>query len=129
VKVYTVHRRHHGLAGDQDLVLVTESFNWAAFVFGPFWAVAKNLWWVALSLILLNLGVFFAGAAFIGDLAAQFAISLGLAIIVGYLANDLQRWTLERAGFIEVGVVSAPDVDAALQRFLDSQPELARTIA
>ena len=128
MKVYTVHLRHHGLDGDRDLILVAESFNWAAFVFGPFWALAKNLWWVALGLVLLNLGVGLAGTAFIGDPAVQFAIGLGVAIIIGFLANDLRRWTLERAGFVEVGVVSAPDADAAFQRFLDSQPELARTI-
>jgi hypothetical protein len=128
MKIYTVHLRHNGLDGDRDLILVAEGFNWAALVFGPFWALFKKLWWVALGLVLLNLGIGLAGKAFIADPQVQLAVSLGVASIVGFLANDLRRWTLERAGFIEIGVVSAPDADAAFQRYLDAQPELARAI-
>ncbi len=128
MKIYTVHLRHNGLDGDRDLILVAEGFNWAAFVFGPFWALFKKLGWVALGLLLLSLGIGLVGKALIADPPVQVAISLGVATIVGFLANDLRRWTLERAGFIDVGVVSAPDADAAFQRFLDSQPELARAI-
>jgi hypothetical protein len=53
---------------------------------------------------------------------------VGAALIVGFVANDLWRWQLERRGFIEAGVVAAEDEDSAWQRFLDANPHLAPSV-
>ncbi len=60
---------------------------------------------------------------------AQGAASLGLAMGVGFIANDLRRWTLERCGYVIEGVVSGKNCDAAERRFLDAAPELAAEFA
>ena len=127
MNIYTVHLRHSGLDPERDLVLVKEGFSFPAFLFGSFWALVKGLWLPLLVLALVNFGVMALAWAF--DLAEPegFLVMLGAAAIVGFAANDLWRWQLGRRGFVEAGVVAAPDEDSAWQRFLDANPHLAPT--
>ena len=129
MKVYTVHVRHSGLDPDRDVVLIKEGLSWPAFFFSVLWALWKRLWLAALGLGLAN--VVLSGLVLILDLGpvGQLAVSLGGAAVIGYVGNDLWRWTLARRGFIEAGVVAAADRESALQRFLDSEPTLAREMA
>lgn len=125
MRVYTVHMRPHGLDPDRDVVLVKEGFCWPALFFSVFWALWRRLWWVALGLFAVNAAL---GAAltFLGaDPVSETAISVGLAIMAGLLANDLRRWTLKRRGFGQIGVVAAAGLEAAEHRFFDLHPQLA----
>ena len=63
------------------------------------------------------------------DPTGRIAVSAAFALIVGLVTNDLRRWSLGRAGFVEVSVVAAPDADTAEQRFLDLEPGLAADMA
>ena len=51
----------------------------------------------------------------------------GLMVVVGLVGNDLKRWTLFRRGYLQVGVVTGADRDAAEQRFWDQRPLSPRT--
>ena len=55
MRFYTVHLPGSDVgAGDGTLgraVLVREGFNWLAFFFAPFWALAEGLWLAAVPLI------------------------------------------------------------------------------
>jgi hypothetical protein len=124
--MYTVHVRTPAERLDRDIVLVKEGFSWPAFFFSVIWALWSRLWWVALALFVVEVGW-----AVIADTMQPIASSLigaGLAVIVGYLANDLKRWTLFRRGYVEMGVVGGADSDAALQRFFDRHAQLAQGI-
>ena len=129
MRVYTVHLRRQGLDPDRDIVLVKEGFCWPALFFSLLWALWCRLWWVALGLLVVE--VMLSGAvALLGlDPLSEIAMSLGCAVIVGYVANDLKRWTLRRRGFVEVAVVVADGRDAAERRFYDLNPELAAELA
>jgi hypothetical protein len=128
MKVFSIHIRRGGLDPARDVVLVKEGFCWPAFFFSVLWALWHRLWLVALG--------FFAAAAALNGLVALFrpdpvsqaVLSLGLATIMGLVANDLRRWTLERRGFVETAVVAGPDADAAEHRFYDRNPEIAAEI-
>ncbi len=63
------------------------------------------------------------------SVATQTIISLGLALIIGVIGNDLRRWSLERRGFIQSDIVAASDGDAAEHRFFERHPQLAAEYA
>lgn len=67
--------------------------------------------------------------AFAFDGIVSAALILILSVAFGWLGNDLRRRKLERRGFVFRGVVAGNDIDAALARFLDSTPGLARDLA
>ncbi len=125
MRVFTVHLRRHGLDVDRDLALVKEGFCWPAFLFSFLWALWHRLWIVAIAIFSVEAALSWALAAFASDPVSWAAVSLGVAVIIGNLANDLRRWALARQEFADAGVVAADDRDSAERRFLESRPELA----
>lgn len=125
MRVYTVHVRTPTERLDRDVILVREGFNWAAFLFGGLWALCSRQWLVALGLIALE--VIWSALALELNVSplTQAAISFGLALIIGWMGNDLRRWTLFRRGYAEVGVVAGRDDDQAMQRFFDQHALMA----
>ncbi len=128
MRIYSVHIRRDGLNPDRDIVLVKEGFSWPAALFAPLWALWNELWIVAAWMLL-----FIAGAAAIvvslglGGVATAW-LSVGLAVMAGFLANDLMRVALERRGFVLRDVVVAANKDSAAFRFFDRNPELASIV-
>ncbi len=129
MRVYTVHLRRQGLDPDQDIILVKEGFCWPALLFSVLWALWCRLWWVALGLLAAEVALASAVAQIGLDPLSEAAISLGFAAIIGFVANDLKRWTLRRQGFAEVAVVTAEGMEAAERRFYDHNPQLAADLA
>lgn len=126
MKVYTVHLRRHGLDLDRDVVLVREGFSWAATILSLFWALWHRMWLVAAGLIMIPLLLNGLNWGLGTDQQTTFALGAGFAILTGLFAHDLRRWTLERQGFAEFGVVAGEDEDQALARYLDANPDLTR---
>jgi hypothetical protein len=124
MKVFTVYTRRHGLDPDRDIVFVKEGFCWPAFFFSVLWALWCRLWLVALGFFAAEAVANAVMAWVHADLRSQLAVSVGLAVIVGLVANDLHRWTLERRGFILHDIITGGDGDAAERRFFDRHPEL-----
>lgn len=110
MRVYTVHMPPEAAAGEAAPLLLAEGFSWPAFLFGPFWLAARRLWLPALAWLVLAL------------LAAWLSpwLALGLALLLGFEAQDLHRRALGRAGWREQGVVAAPDAARATQRLVDA---------
>ncbi|MDA0307044.1 MAG: DUF2628 domain-containing protein [Proteobacteria bacterium] len=129
MRLYAVHLRRHGLDADRDVRLVKDGFSWPALFLTFLWALWHRLWWEAAAMlgasILLNMAAGYWGL----DALSQLVVSLGLAILVGTLGNDLRAWKLQRSGFALSGVVTGKDSDHALRRFLDSEPALAADLA
>lgn len=122
MRIYTVHYRP--AAADDDLVLVKEGFCWPAFLFTTLWALWHRLWVVALGLAAVTAGIGVGGALLGLGPIADAALSLGATLLVGFVANDLRRWTLMRRGFSDEGVVVGDGEDSALRRFLAHTPAL-----
>lgn len=125
MRIYTVHVRTPAERLDRDVILVREGFNWGAFLFSALWALWTRLWLVALGLFALEAVWATLAQEFALDPLVQWPISFGLALILGWVANDLRRWTLFRHGYVEVGVVAAKGNEEALQRFFDQHTLLA----
>jgi len=120
--VYTVHAPGAGgadLRSTDRFVFVRDGFHFWAAVFGPLWLIAHRLWlallgWIivviALDLALKRLGV--------GSAAILFA-EIIVALLLGFEAASLERWTLSRNRWRQLDVVVADDEEAAERRFFD----------
>jgi hypothetical protein len=119
MRVYTVHIPPAS-PRQADPVLVKEGFSWPAFLFGPIWALTHRMWLVALALVALDVvGSAALDAARMAP-AAQAVLSLAVAVLIGAHANDWRRWSLDRRGFRNAGVVAARNIDEGLERYIDS---------
>ncbi len=117
MRIYTVHARPGVPGEDRDAVLVKEGFSWPAFLVAPLWALHHRQWLglVAYAVAATLLGLAAAGAA-LGE-AVGSVLALGFAILVGASANDWRRRTLAREGYGLAGVVVAPDLESAEERW------------
>ena len=85
------------------LVKVKSGWSWPAFFFGPWWALAKNMWAVMVWLALLWLAMralehFLPWSEGVNALVA-FAVWIGPGVYVGMKANSWYRKHLEAQGF------------------------------
>ena len=119
--VFTVHAPVAAVRREDSdrFVFVRDGFHFWAALFGPFWLIAHRLWlaligWIiaviALELLLRRLGV--------GSAALVFA-DIVVALLMGFEAATLQRWTLSRNRWSQLDVVVADDEEAAERRFFD----------
>jgi hypothetical protein len=120
--VYTVHApvaANANLVATDRFVFVRDGFRFWAFVFGPLWLVAHRLWlalagWIV-ALVAIDLGMKALGA---GGAAVFLANGL-IALLTGFEAASLQRWTLSRGNWRQLDIVVADDGEAAERRFFD----------
>jgi hypothetical protein len=113
--IWTAYKRPG--KGADDVVLLREGFNWWALIFPLPWLVIKGMWIV----LLMALGVQFAiwgltEALNLSD-AARLILSLSINLILAFEGNNLLRWTYERRGFEELGLVHGDDLDEAEYRY------------
>jgi hypothetical protein len=131
---FTVHQPPDPPADRIDraerLAFVRDGFSWSAALFTPIWLLAHRLWW-----------------PFVGYLAAETAIAmlaqsdlvhpgwatlagLALGLLVGFEANTLRRWSLDRRGWSTIGAVSGRNAEDCERRWFDmwlpTQPILAQ---
>lgn len=116
MRFYTVHLRPFDGAAARWPVLIKEGFCWPATLFTVIWALVNRLWLVAAVLLAFGFLVPAFAAAVTDDPFGRLAINAGYLAIVGYLANDVRRWTLDRRGYATLGVVTGRRRTAAEQR-------------
>lgn len=121
MRVYTVHLPPLSNR-DSDPVLIREGFNWAAFLFGPLWALCNRLWIATFGTALVIIIVSAPMDALDLSLIVQTIVSLAIAVLFGAHGNDWHRRGLARRGFRETGVVAARNYEEALARYLDTAP-------
>jgi len=118
--VYSVHVRDTGLK--PNLALVKDGFSWPAAVFGFIWALVIGAWDVALVLLGVQIVAGILAPLLIGDPTSQTVVQLGVSVVIGLIANELRRWSLDRRGMFEDAVVTAHDKEEAERRYLDANP-------
>ena len=128
MRFYTVHIPAAGGSGGDEgalsrAVLVREGFNWLAFFFAPFWALAEGLWLAALPLIVV-LGAIIAVPLALGlGPVLPLVLGLGYAVLAGMSANDLRRAGLAARGYRLIEVVAAPSRAQALIRYAEAMAQ------
>jgi hypothetical protein len=121
--VYTVHEpplRAGATAPEPErFIFVRDAFSFAALLFGPLWMLRHRMW-----LALLGYGVVVAGLALVLHLHGSVTVGLivwpMLALLLGFEAATLRRFTLGRRGYRNIGIVVGDDLELAERRFFDA---------
>jgi len=120
--VYTVHGPITGgadLRATDRFVFVRDGFHLWAAVFGVLWLAWRRLWFATIGwfvvmavvdVAMVKLGVG-PGTIFLADCL--------LALLLGFEASSLQRWSLSRRNWRQLDIVVADDVEAAERRFFE----------
>ena len=120
--VYTVHApSSHGddLRATDKFTFVRDGFHLWAMVFGPFWLIWNRLWLATLGWVVVTAVLEIALARLGAGRIAIASADLLVAILLGFEAASLQRWTLSRRRWRQLDIVVADDEDAAERRFFD----------
>ena len=117
--VYTVHAPVADGSATDRFVFVRDGFHFWAFVFGPLWLLWHRLWLALLFYVI----VVTAGTVALSRLPAgagtRFIVTLLIALLMGFEAASLWRWTLSRRKWRQLDVVVADDEETAERRFFD----------
>jgi hypothetical protein len=120
MRFYTIHVPRRPWSPEKTIAearAVKDGFSWPAFFFSFIWALWHRLWLAALALALIEIAIGMITDAIGLDPVTESVAALGLALIVGWIANDLRRARLARLSLAEAGVVVASSQEAALQRY------------
>jgi hypothetical protein len=121
--VYTIHApRHVGLetsAGADRFVFVRDGFHFWAFVAGLVWLVWHRLWWALFGYIAISIVGEVVLSALGAGAGTRFTVMLLFALLMGFEAASLRRWTLSRGNWRQVDVIVGDNRDAAERRFFD----------
>src|SRR5258708_33638011 len=121
--VYTVHAPLAAEAavrgGTDKFVFVRDGFFVWAFLLGPVW-LAWNRLWLALigyvAVVTLSAGALSLLRAGAGT---RLVVMLLIALLMGFEAASLWRWTLSRRKWRQIDIVVADDEETAELRFFD----------
>ncbi len=118
MRIYTAHTR------DEDPpVLVREGFAWLALIFGPLWLAWNQAWIATVIVLAVMTGIAVAPPGLRGPLWG------GLMLLLGFVGNDLRRWSMARGGYTLTDVVAAHTHDDAFLRLIRHRPDLLEMAA
>ncbi|HEY1541608.1 MAG TPA: DUF2628 domain-containing protein [Xanthobacteraceae bacterium] len=111
--------RGDALKRAERIAFVPDRFTWSAFLLAPLWMLWHRLWIVLAGYIGVSVAISLAlRAAGVDADARSFALML-FALLIGFEATSLRRWTLRLKGWREVGAVVGDSRETAEQRFFD----------
>jgi hypothetical protein len=120
--VYTVHAPVNSgadLSATDRFEFVRDGFLFWAALLSPAWLAWHRLWLALLGWIAVTVVVEFGLAALGGGRGAILAADVLIAILMGFEAASLQRWTLSRRNWRQLDIVVADDEESAERRFFD----------
>jgi hypothetical protein len=122
--IYTVHeppQKAEGSAPDPErFVFVRDGFSFWAFLLTPLWMLRHRLWLVFIGYVLVAI-VLQVALGLIGSSASVMtAVGVLLALLVGFEAATLRRFTLARRRWKNIGIVVGDDAETAERRFFDA---------
>jgi hypothetical protein len=107
------------LAATDKFVFVRDGFHFWAAVASVIWLIWNRLWLALIGWIALTLAIGFGMNALGAARGAIMFVDLLLAILMGFEAATLQRWTLSRRKWRQLDIVVADDAESAERRFFD----------
>jgi len=118
---YTVHapppRQGETMSAPERFLFVRDGFHVWAFVLAPLWLLLHRLW-LAFVVYAVGYGLIGVGLALLRASAnIQFLVGLLVALLVGFEASSIWRWTLARCGWITLGFVVGENAELAERRF------------
>ena len=120
--VYTVHTpvaSGADLAATDKFVFVRDGFHFWAAALSMIWLIWNRLWLALLGWVVLTVAIGFGMNALGATRGAILFVDLLIAILMGFEAATLQRWTLSRRKWRQLDIVVADDAESAERRFFD----------
>jgi Protein of unknown function (DUF2628) len=120
--VYTVHAplsNGADFTATDKFAFVRDGFHFWAAVAGVVWLAWHRLWLALIGWIVLLVGIDGGLAALGIGRGTIFAVDLLLALLLGFEAASLRRWTLSRRKWRQLDIVVADDEETAERRFFD----------
>lgn len=118
---FTVHqprpRKSETESAPERFVFVRDGFHFWAFVVAPLWLLVHRLWLALFGYVVVTFVFNMALHWFGVPPTVKFIVSLLIALLVGFEAATLWRWTLTRRGWKSLGHVVAQDAELAERRF------------
>jgi len=118
---FTVHepppRKNEATASPVRFAFVRDGFHFWAFLLGPVWMLYHRLWLVLLMYLVGTTAIQAALWALGVSGLVKFTVALLIAVLVGFEAGSLRRWSLRR--WTSRGIVVAYNREAAEHRFFD----------
>ena len=131
--IYTVHepqpKKSEASAAPDRYLFVRDGFYFWAFLLGPLWMLWRRLWIVTLLYFSLLAGLQIGLWALNAPSYVRTVVWVLLALLVGFEAATLRRWTLTRHGWRNVGVVVGDDTDTAERNFFAAWSQRAPVAA
>jgi hypothetical protein len=120
--VYTVHEPRK-LTGNpvrdaERFTFVRDGFHFWAFLLGPVWMLFRRMWLVFVLYMIAIVAIFYGMSVLRLSDVAQFAVGLLIALLIGFEAGSLRRFSLRR--WRNVGSVVGIDRDDAERRFFEA---------
>ena len=120
--VYTVHApvlTDAAIPATDRFTFVRDGFHvWAALA-GVVWLAWHRLWLALVGWIIVMVGIDVGMAALGAGTGATFWANVLIALLMGFEAASLRRWTLSRRNWRQLDIVVADDEEAAERRFFD----------
>ena len=120
--VYTVHAptaNSVDLAATDRFAFVRDGFHFWAAVLGVVWLAWHRLWLALIGWIVLMAVIDFAMVRLGVGSGTILLADILLALLLGFEAASLKRWTLSRRNWRQLDIVVADDEEAAERRFFD----------
>ncbi|NVK35408.1 MAG: DUF2628 domain-containing protein [Rhodobacteraceae bacterium] len=100
------------------MVFVPDHFSWGAFFLSLVWLAFHGMWGVLVMFLVGGVAIEIA-ASFAGGDAAPTIATFALLLLLGFEANSLRRWTMERQGWTCLGLACGEDQSEAELRFFN----------
>ena len=117
---YVVLERRPAAGRRTDTQFVRDEFSFVALVFPLVWLLWQRLWFAAVMLLLVTIGI-----GMIGEYVAPgAAIFLAGLVVSFFVALEGPAWRVarfRRLGYLEMGAVVAPDLEEAELRWFNGR--------
>jgi Protein of unknown function (DUF2628) len=120
--VYTVHApvtASADLRATDRFAFVRDGFHFWAAVLGVVWLAWHRLWLALIGWIVLMAALDYGMVKLGVGGGTILLVDMLLALLLGFEAASLQRWTLSRRNWRQLDIVVADDAEAAERRFFD----------
>jgi hypothetical protein len=120
--VYTVHAptaENAGIAATDRFAFVRDGFHFWAALLGPLWLAWHRLWLALIGWIVVMIAIDVGMARLGAGGRAIFLTNVLIALLMGFEASSIRRWTLSRRNWRQLDIVVADNAESAERRFFD----------
>jgi hypothetical protein len=124
MRTYTIHEHPSPVADRieraERLVFVKDGFSWAAALLAPLWFLLHRLWWPLAAYVAVSAVFEIAQTTMSVDPGWLRLAAIALSLLIGFEADTLRRWGLERRGWRMIGTVTGVSAAECERRYFDS---------